>query len=67
MRGDNMPDREKEIEDCWLCDEFEDCRKMDFLKMNHGDAHLKNLRILKKNGKKGFLKGNKYWYSKIKA
>jgi len=59
--------QKKEIEDCWLCDEFEDCRKMDFLKMNHGDAHLKNLRILKKNGKKGFLKGNKYWYSKIKA
>ena len=50
-----------------MCGEFECCRKMDFLKMNHGDAHLKNLRILKKNGKKGFLKGNKYWYSKIKA
>ena len=50
-----------------MCGEFECCRKMDFLKMNHGDAHLKNLRILKKKGKNEFLKGNKYWYSKIKA
>ena len=59
--------QKKEIEGCWQCDEFECCRKMDFLKMNHGDAHLKNLRILKKKGKNEFLKGNKYWYSKIKA
>lgn len=59
--------QKKEIEGCWLCDEFEDCRKMDLLKTNHGDAHLKNLRILQKKGKKEFLKGNKYWYSKIKA
>ncbi len=59
--------RKKEIEGCWLCDEFEGCKKMDFLKAAHGDACLKNLRILKKKGKKEFLKGNKYWYSKIKT
>lgn len=59
--------QKKEIEGCWLCDEFEDCRKMDFLKTAHGDAHIKNLRMIKRKGEKEFLKGNKYWYSKIKA
>lgn len=59
--------QKKQIEGCWLCDGFEDCKKMDFLKTTHGDALLKNLRILNKKGKKEFLKGNKYWYSKIKA
>jgi hypothetical protein len=56
----------KGFEGCWQCDDFEDCRKMDFLKANHGDAHIKNLRKIKKKGKKEFLKGKKYWYSKIK-
>ena len=59
--------QKKGIEGCWQCDEFEDCRKMDFLKTNHGDAHIKNLRIVKKKGKKELLYGKKYWYSKIKG
>jgi hypothetical protein len=57
----------KGFEGCWECDEFEDCRKMDFLKANHGDAYIKNLRKIKKKGKEEFLKGKKYWYSKIKS
>ena len=57
----------KGFEGCWQCDEFEDCRKMDILKTNHGDAHIRNLRKIKKKGKKEFLKGEKYWYSKIKS
>jgi hypothetical protein len=57
----------KGFEGCWECEEFEDCRKMDFLKTNHGDAHIKNLRKIRKKGKKEFLKGKKYWYSKIKS
>jgi hypothetical protein len=40
---------------------------MDFLKANHGDAHLKNLRKIRRKGKEEFLKGKKYWYSKIKG
>jgi hypothetical protein len=40
---------------------------MDFLKTNHGDAHIKNLRKIKSKGKEEFLKGKKYWYSKIKS
>jgi hypothetical protein len=57
----------KGFEGCWECEEFEDCRKMDFLKANHGDAHIKNLRKIKRIGKEEFLKGKKYWYSKIKS
>ena len=57
----------KGFEGCWQCDEFEDCSKMDFLKANHGDAHLKNLRKIRRKGKEEFLKGKKYWYSKIKS
>ena len=56
----------KGIEGCWECDEFETCEKLDFLKPIHGDAHLKNLRKIKKQGIDRFLEGKKHWYSKIK-
>ena len=59
--------QKKEIEGCWECNEFEKCEKLDFLKPNHGDAHIKNLRIIKKKGIDEFLKGKKYWYSKEKG
>ena len=51
---------------CWECDDFEDCKKMEFLKINHGDAHIKNMRKIKRKGTKEFLAGKKLWYSKIK-
>jgi len=38
-----------------------------FLRVNNGDVHIKNLRKIKKKGKEEFLKGKKYWYSKIKS
>lgn len=57
----------KGFEGCWECDEFKDCKKMDFLKTNHGDAYIKNLRKIKSKGKEEFLKGKKFWYSKIKS
>jgi len=53
--------QKKGIDGCWQCDEFETCQKLDFLKQNHGDAHIKNLNILKKSGVDSFLKGKKYW------
>ena len=56
----------KKYEGCWECDEYENCSKMDFLKTNHGDAHIKNLRKINKKGKKEFLKGKRLMYSKIK-
>ena len=53
--------QKKGIEGCWECGEFETCGKLDFLKPVHGDAHIKNLRTLKKKGVDAFLAGTKYW------
>jgi hypothetical protein len=58
--------QKKEIEGCWLCDEFEGCKNLEFLVSVHGDAHIKNLRAIKRKGKDGFLKGKRLWYSKPK-
>ena len=58
--------QKKGIGGCWECDEFETCTKLDFLKPNHGDAHIKNLRKIKKQGVEKFLEGTKYWYAKPK-
>jgi hypothetical protein len=52
---------------CWKCNDFETCEKLDSLKENHGDAHIKNLRMIQKKGIDEFLKGKKYWYSKEKG
>ena len=53
--------QKKGIEGCWECEEFETCKKLDFLKLIHGDAHIKNLRKIKKQGIVKFLEGKKYW------
>ena len=53
--------QKKGIEGCWQCEEFETCEKLDFLKSIHGEAHLKNLRRLKKTGVDSFIKGKKDW------
>ena len=55
--------QKKDYVGCWECSEFEDCKELDFLKNVHGDAHLKNLRVLKKKGSKEFVKGKTLWYS----
>lgn len=38
------------IEGCWDCDDFEKCNKLDFLKPFCADAPIKNLRTVKKYG-----------------
>jgi len=53
--------QKKGIDGCWQCDEFETCDKLDFLKANHDDAHIKNLRILKKKGVDAFISGKRSW------
>lgn len=55
--------QKKNIDGCWECNEFETCKKLDFLKANHGNAHIKNLRKLTKKGIQDFLEGKKDWYS----
>ena len=59
--------QKKGIEGCWLCDEFVTCEKLDELRANHGVAHIKNLRSIKRKGIDGFLDGKKHWYVKPKA
>jgi hypothetical protein len=54
----------KELDGCWECAEFETCEKLDFLIPVHGDAHKKNLRRLKKQGKTEFATGKHDWYTK---
>ncbi|UCD05531.1 MAG: DUF3795 domain-containing protein [candidate division WOR-3 bacterium] len=51
----------KGIEGCWQCTEFEQCKKLDFLRAVHDDAHIRNLRTLKGKGVKRFIRGKRYW------
>jgi hypothetical protein len=53
--------RKKNIEGCWECNQIESCRKLDFLKDFHEDAHFKNLAMLKKSGVEKFLKSKRQW------
>jgi hypothetical protein len=59
--------QKKEIEGCWLCEDFKDCKKLDFLNSVHGDAHKKNLRTIKRKGKDAFVQGKRLWFNKIKT
>jgi len=58
--------QKKELDGCWECSDFETCNKLDFLKNVHGDAHIKNLKKIKKKGEKEFVNGKTLWYSKEK-
>jgi hypothetical protein len=55
--------QKKEFEGCWECDLFTDCKKLEFLEDVHGDAHIKNLRAIKKNGVDAWAEGKRNWYS----
>ncbi|MEW6381564.1 MAG: DUF3795 domain-containing protein [bacterium] len=53
--------QKKGIEGCWQCNDFETCEKLDFLKPVHGEAHIKNLRKIRKDGADKFLESKRYW------
>lgn len=53
--------QKKGINGCWECDEFETCVKLNFLEPVHEDAHIKNLRKIRKKGIDEFLRGPKYF------
>lgn len=53
--------QKKNIQGCWECEEFETCGKLDFLRPVHEDAHIKNLRKIRKQGVESFLTGARYW------
>jgi len=55
--------QKKDLEGCWVCEEFETCEKLNFLEPVHGDAHIKNLNKIKKHGTNEFINGKRLWYS----
>ena len=59
--------QKKDLDGCWECADFESCKKLDFLRSVHGDAHIKNLRRIRKKGNEEFVKGKKQWYSAEKT
>jgi len=46
---------------CWECAEFESCSKLDYLRPVHEDGHIKNLRMINKNGTAEFIQKKRYW------
>lgn len=55
--------QKKKLMGCWECEVFETCEKLETLEPNHGKAHIKNLKAIKKKGIEGFLLGKKEWYA----
>jgi hypothetical protein len=60
--------QKKGIDGCWECEDFssenlESCEKLSVLSAGHGEAHIRNLKIIRKKGIKGFIDGKKYWYT----
>lgn len=53
--------QDKQLTGCWECDTRESCEKLDFLNANHGDAHRKNLEIIRKKGVEAFIRGKRHW------
>lgn len=53
--------RKKGFEGCWECGEIEACRKLAFLEPVHGNAHLRNLRQIKKVGLETWIAGKRFW------
>jgi hypothetical protein len=51
----------KNSQGCWECGEFETCEKLTFLNDVHGDAHIRNLRIIRKKGIDIFISGKRLW------
>ena len=59
--------REKGFDGCWQCERFKTCAKLAFLKAGHGDAHLRNLRKIKRDGPAAFVEGKRYWRTAVKS
>jgi hypothetical protein len=53
--------KKRAIDGCWECGEFETCKKLEFLEMVHKDAHIKNLRTIRKRGVDAFVDGKRNW------
>lgn len=49
------------LEGCWKCDQIENCDKLKFLEPVHKDAHIKNLKNIRKVGTKEWITGKRFW------
>jgi hypothetical protein len=58
--------RQKGLDGCWQCDQFPTCSKLQFLQAGHGDAHLRNLRKIKRSGPTAFVEGKRHWRTALK-
>jgi hypothetical protein len=58
--------QKKGYEGCWECRDQSTCEKLNSLKENHGEAHIRNLKKITKNGIDGFINGKRDWYVKPK-
>ena len=52
---------EKGVEGCWICGQYKNCEKIDFLCRIHAEAPIKNMDIIKESGMEAFLGGEKYF------
>lgn len=59
--------RDKGFDGCWQCDGFKTCTRLDFLKGGHGDAHIRNLGRIRRNGTAAFVKGKRFWRTAAKT
>jgi hypothetical protein len=56
--------RDREFEGCWECTEFARCSKLRQREVNHGDAHIRNIRAIRRDGVKAFIdSGRRLWYA----
>ncbi len=53
--------RKHGFQGCWECNDVTTCSKFAFLQPAHGDANLKNLKKIQKEGVNAFLNGKIYW------
>ncbi len=50
-----------DFEGCWQCEQIEGCDKLKFLEPVHKDAHIKNLRNIKKVGVDKWISSEHFW------
>ena len=51
----------KGFDGCWECDEFKNCEKLTTLNTVHKNAHIKNLKIIAKDGIPALVEGKRNW------
>ena len=53
----------RKLDGCWQCARFESCPTLARLEPVHRGGHIRNLRVLKRKGPAGFVRGAHFWAS----